>query len=128
MSSSSKDYGKALKALREREIFELQLAQTNYSYETFSSYLQWELSNGPKVHITPLTTTLFERALVTWWQQPSIWEDYAHFAVLPSIQRPKSRFKNESMKKKLPSFWIERSGIVGGAEISGVSVFDSKHK
>jgi len=81
MSSTSKDYGKALKALREREIFELQLTQTNYSYEAYSAYLQWELSNGPKIHITPLTKTLFERALVTWWQQGSVWEDYASFAV-----------------------------------------------
>jgi len=83
MSSASKDYGKALKAVREREVFELQLTQTNYSYETFSAYLQWEMSNSPKAHITPLTKTLFERALVTWWQQAPIWEDYAHFVVTP---------------------------------------------
>jgi squamous cell carcinoma antigen recognized by T-cells 3 len=81
MASTSKDYGKALKALREREIFEMQLQQTGYSNETYFAYLQWELSNAPKVHITPLTKTLFERALAIWWQQSSIWEDYAHFVI-----------------------------------------------
>jgi hypothetical protein len=85
MSSSSKEYGKALKALREREIYELQLSQTNGSYEVFSAYLEWELSTNAKVQLPRLTQMLFERTLVTYWQQDALWQEYAYFGV-PSPQ------------------------------------------
>jgi hypothetical protein len=81
MSSTSKEYGKALKALREREVFELQLIQSNGSFEVFSAYLEWEQSSSPKVRNSRLTQSLFERAMVMHWQQPSIWEDYAYYGV-----------------------------------------------
>ena len=81
MSSTSKDYGKALKALREREIYELQLSQTNGSYEVYSAYLEWELSSTAKVQLPRLTQMLFERILVTYWQQDSLWQEYAYFGV-----------------------------------------------
>jgi squamous cell carcinoma antigen recognized by T-cells 3 len=81
MSSASKDYGKALKALREREFFELQLQHSGGSYEAYLSYIQWEQSTTKKVFIPALLRTLFERALVTHWQQPSLWDEYVHFAV-----------------------------------------------
>ena len=80
MSSTSKDYGKALQALRDREVFELQLQQSNASLPVFAAYLDWERSSS-KSSIPQLTQTLFERALVIYWQQPSIWQDYAYFAV-----------------------------------------------
>lgn len=80
MSSTSKDYGKALRALREREMFELQLRQSSGAYEVYVAYLEWELS-AAKVQTPRLVQTLFERTLVTFWQQPSIWEDYAYYTV-----------------------------------------------
>lgn len=80
MSATSKDYGKSLKALREREIFELQLTQSNGSYEVFSAYIEWEQSSA-KVKIPRLTQTLFERCLVVYWQQTTVWEDYTYYAV-----------------------------------------------
>ena len=49
MSSTSREYGKALKALREREVFELQLNQSKHSFEAFSAYLDWEQSSAPKI-------------------------------------------------------------------------------
>jgi len=79
MSSASKEYGKAIRTLRERELFELQLQQSNGSLPVFSAYLDSERSS--KSSLPRLTQTLFERALVIYWQQPSIWEDYAYFAV-----------------------------------------------
>ena len=81
MSSTSKEYGKALKALREREVFELQLNQSNHSFEAFSAYLDWEQSSVPKTQNPRLAQTLFERTLVIYWQQPSTWEDYVYYAV-----------------------------------------------
>lgn len=81
MSSSSKEYGKGLKALREREVFELQLVQSHGSYEIFSAYLNWEQSSSPKYHNPRLVQALFERTLVLYWQQHSVWEDYAYYAV-----------------------------------------------
>ena|ERR1700694_2573721 len=81
MSSTSKDYGKALKALREREVFELQLKQTTGSYQVYVAYLEWE-QTAAKVQNPRMVQTLFERALVTFWQQPSIWEDYAYYTVM----------------------------------------------
>jgi squamous cell carcinoma antigen recognized by T-cells 3 len=81
MSSTSKGYGKALKALREREVFELQLIQSHNSYEIFSAYLNWEQSSSPKSHNPRLVQMLFERALAIHWQQQSTWEDYAYYAV-----------------------------------------------
>ena len=82
MSVTTKTYGKSLKALRERELYELQLSRSSGSFEVFSAYLEWEQSSA-KVKIPELIQTLFERALVTFWQQPSIWEDYATFGVMP---------------------------------------------
>src|SRR5436190_6784397 len=81
MSSTSKEYGKALKALREREVFELQLHQSNQSFEAFSAYLNWEQSSAPKSQNPRLAQILFERTLVIYWQQQSTWEDYVYFAV-----------------------------------------------
>jgi hypothetical protein len=80
MASTSKEYGKALKALREREIFELQLTQSNGSYQVFSAYLEWEQA-AAKTKIPRLTQTLFERTLVAFWQQSSLWEDYVYYGV-----------------------------------------------
>jgi len=91
MSSSSKDYGKALKALRERDMYELQLEQTGGAYEVFTAYLDWEeTSTKGHVQIPRLTQMLFERALVTYWQHPKLWEDYAYYGVhfLPSLTPP----------------------------------------
>jgi hypothetical protein len=82
MSSTSKEYGKALKALREREVFELQLKQSNGSLPIFFAYLDWERSLSPKSSNPRLTQTLFERALVIYCLQPSLWQDYASFAVI----------------------------------------------
>jgi|SRR5277367_3095313 hypothetical protein len=93
MSSTSKDYGKALKALREREAFELQLQQSNASLPVFSAYLDWERS---KSSIPRLTQSLFERALVTLWPQPSIWQDYAHFAVRQFQMALKRMYRSKS--------------------------------
>ena len=88
MSSSSKDYGKSLRGLREREDFELQVRQSGGSLETFSAYLDWELSSAPKFHNSRLVQTLFERTLVIHWQQQAIWDDYVYYAVVdPGIQR-----------------------------------------
>lgn len=81
MSSTSREYGKALKALREREVFELQLNQSNYSFEAFSAYLDWEQSSAPKIQNPRLAQTLFERTLIIHWQQRSTWEDYVYHAV-----------------------------------------------
>jgi hypothetical protein len=81
MSSASKEYGKALKALREREVFELQLQQSSGSYQVFLAYLDWEKYSA-KPHNLHLTQTLFERALLIYWQQPSLWEDYSYYLVI----------------------------------------------
>jgi hypothetical protein len=81
MSSASKKYGKALKALREREVYELQLLQSNGSYDVFSAYLCWEQASSSKSHHPRLVQMLFERTLVIYWQDQSIWEDYAYYAV-----------------------------------------------
>jgi hypothetical protein len=80
MSSASKDYGLGLKLFRQRDNFELQLQQSNQSYETFSAYLEWE-----KTHAKPqsplIAQILFERAVAIHWQQPALWEDYAYYTV-----------------------------------------------
>lgn len=81
MSSTSREYGKALKALREREVFELQLNKSNYSFDAFSAYLDWEQSSGFKSQNPRMVQTLFERTLVIYWQQQSTWEDYVYYAV-----------------------------------------------
>ena len=80
MSSTSKGYGKALKALRERELFELQLKQSNGSYEAYLAYIEFELSSA-KVQIPRLTQTLFERVLCIFWQQQPLWLEYISYAV-----------------------------------------------
>ena len=82
MSSTSKGYGRALKALRERELFELQLTRSNGSYEVYSAYIEFELSSA-KVQIPRLTQTLFERVLAIFWQQQPLWQEYGFFAVRP---------------------------------------------
>lgn len=81
MASASKEYGKGLKALREREVFELQLNQSNGAYEVFAAYLEWELASGSKTGAPALAKTLFERALAIYWQQKTLWEDYACYQV-----------------------------------------------
>ena len=83
MSSSSKDYGKSLRGLREREDFELQVRQSGGLLEIFSKYLDWELSSAPKFHNSRLVQTLFERTLAINWQAQAIWESYVHYAVIP---------------------------------------------
>jgi len=80
MTSASKGYGKALKALREREKFELQLTQSDGSYEVYSAYLEFELSSA-KAQIPRLTQTLFERILAVFWQQQPLWLEYSFYAV-----------------------------------------------
>lgn len=87
MSSTSKEYGKALKALREREVFELQLIQSKGSFEVISAYLEWEQSSSPKVHNARVTQSLFERALIIYWQQPSIWVDYIYYGVSKTFNK-----------------------------------------
>jgi len=124
MSSTSKDYGKALKALREREVFELRLQQSNASLSAFSAYLDWERSS-PKSSIPPLTQTLFERALVIHWQESSIWQDYIHFAVCKFQMAliGKYRSKRSSMIQKLYPSLSGRLAIVPGVEIFGRFIF-----
>jgi hypothetical protein len=80
MSSTSKGYGKALKALRERENFELQLKQSNGSYDVYFAYIEFELSSA-KVQIPRLAQTLFERILCVFWQQQPLWLEYTSYAV-----------------------------------------------
>jgi squamous cell carcinoma antigen recognized by T-cells 3 len=99
MSSTSKDYGKALKALREREIFELKLKQSNGSFEVFAAYLQWE-QTAAKVQNPLLIQALFERTLVTYWQQPNIWEDYANYIVTTLTSQLKCRFKSRKLSTR----------------------------
>jgi hypothetical protein len=82
MSSTSKGYGRALKALRERELFELQLTRSNGSYEVYSAYIEFELSSA-KVQIPRLTQTMFERVLAIFWQQQPLWQEYGFYAVRP---------------------------------------------
>ena len=81
MASASKEYGKSLKALRDREIFELQLKQSNGSLDVYAAYLEWEQS-AANVQMPLLTRALFERTLATYWQQPTLWEDFVYFAVI----------------------------------------------
>ena len=83
MASTSKEYGKGLKALREREVFELQLNQSNNAYEVFAAYLEWEQTSGSKTGSPGLTMTLFERTLANYWQQQALWDDYACYTVSP---------------------------------------------
>jgi squamous cell carcinoma antigen recognized by T-cells 3 len=99
MTSTSKEYGKALKALREREVYELQLIQTNSSYEVYSAYLEWELSTSAKVQIPRLTQMLFERVLVTYWQQDELWQEYVYFGVL-SLQGKELTFQIQKKFEK----------------------------
>lgn len=123
MSSTSKDYGRALKALREREVFELQLKQSNGSLPVFSAYLDWERTSS-KSSIPRLTQTLFERALVIYWQQPSIWQDYASFAVRQfQMALIENRSKRNSMILKLYRSLKGRLAIVPGVEIFGAFIF-----
>ena len=123
MSSTSKDYGRALKALREREVFELQLKQSNGSLSVFSAYLDWERTSS-KSSIPRLTQTLFERALVIYWQQPSIWQDYASFAVRQfQMALIENRSKRNSMTLKLYRSLKRRLAIVPGVEIFGAFIF-----
>jgi|SRR5271156_744223 len=80
MMSAAKEYGKALKAFRERELYEFQLSKSNGSFEVYSTYLEWEQTAAK--HQNPrLTQALFERALATYWQIYTIWEDYAYYGV-----------------------------------------------
>ena len=124
MSSTSKDYGKALKALREREVFELRLQQSNASLSAFSAYLDWERSS-PKSSIPPLTQTLFERALVIHWQESSIWQDYIYFAVwpFPMALIGKYRSKRSLMIQRWYPSLSGRLAIVPGVEIFGRFIF-----
>jgi hypothetical protein len=104
MSSASKGYGKALKALRERELFELQLTQSSGSYEVYSAYLEFELSSA-KVQIPRLTQTLFERILGIFWQQQPVWLEYGSYAVRTMFQRIRlltlSRCRKNLTRRKL---------------------------
>jgi hypothetical protein len=125
MSSTSKDYGKALKALREREVFELRLQQSNASLSAFLVYLDWERSST-KSSIPRLTQTLFERALVIHWQESSIWQDYIYFAVwpFPMALIGKYRSKRSSMIQRWYPSLSGRLAIVPGVEIFGHFIFD----
>jgi len=80
MMSAAKEYGKALKAFRERELYEFQLSKSNSSFEVYSAYLEWE-QTAAKHQIPRLTQALFERALAIYWQISTIWEDYAYYGV-----------------------------------------------
>ena len=103
MSSASKGYGKALKALRERELFELQLTQSNGSYEVYSAYLEFELSSA-KIQIPRLAQTLFERILGIFWQQQPVWLEYGSYAVriLPlwNLSLTYPRFRKNLRKRR----------------------------
>lgn len=103
MTSASKGYGNALKALREREIFELQVTQSNGSYEVYSAYLEFELSSA-KVQIPRLTQILFERILRIFWQQQPLWLEYSSYAVQTISQSNEplitSRAKRSSTRRR----------------------------
>ncbi|KAG4305342.1 hypothetical protein PORY_001512 [Pneumocystis oryctolagi] len=77
MIAANKIYNPSLIKYQARDFYEIQLSQSNYSYEQFIKYLEWELHQKPQE--LELICTLFERLLTCYPLAANIWEDYIQF-------------------------------------------------
>ncbi|KTW27481.1 U6 snRNP complex subunit PRP24 [Pneumocystis jirovecii RU7] len=79
MIATNKIYNPALIKYQARDFHEIQLSQSNYAYEEFIKYLEWELHQKPQE--IELICILFERLLKCYPLSANIWEDYIQFMV-----------------------------------------------
>ncbi|KAG5438569.1 hypothetical protein PCANB_002674 [Pneumocystis canis] len=77
MISANKIYSPALIKYQARDFHEIQLSQSNYAYDQFIKYLEWELHQKPQE--IELINTLYERLLKCYPLAVNIWEDYIQF-------------------------------------------------
>ncbi|KAG5439647.1 hypothetical protein PCK2_000781 [Pneumocystis canis] len=73
----NKIYNPALIKYQARDFHEIQLSQSNYAYDQFIKYLEWELHQKPQE--IELISTLYERLLKCYPLAVNIWEDYIQF-------------------------------------------------
>ncbi|KAG5519387.1 hypothetical protein PMAC_002013 [Pneumocystis sp. 'macacae'] len=97
MIAANKIYNSALVKYQARDFHEIQLLQSNYTYEQFIKYLEWELHQKPQE--IELICTLFERILKSYPLSAEIWENYVQFMVEKSVYtKINEKFLQRSIK------------------------------
>lgn len=85
MVKANKIYAKTKKAAEERDRYELQLDSTGYSLDAFNQYIEYE--KRTKVMFSLIhVRSIYERAIVYYCTDPTLWDDYILFLVFTLVQ------------------------------------------
>ncbi|KAI8082625.1 uncharacterized protein B0P05DRAFT_537764 [Gilbertella persicaria] len=80
MVEANKIYAKIKKAAEERDYYELQLTSTGYALDAFYQYIDYELTTKNMFALNHVRS-LYERAIVYYCTDPSLWDDYILFLI-----------------------------------------------
>ncbi|KAI8357893.1 hypothetical protein EDC96DRAFT_244640 [Choanephora cucurbitarum] len=80
MLEANKIYAKTKAAAEERDYYELQLTSTGYALDTFYQYIEYELTTKNMFALNHVRS-LYERAIIYYCTDPSLWDDYILFLV-----------------------------------------------
>jgi hypothetical protein len=80
MVEANKIYTKTKKAAEERDVYELQLVSSGYLLDSFYQYIEHEKTTKNMFSLNHVRS-LYERAIVIYCTDPTLWDDYILFLV-----------------------------------------------